>query len=178
MSALITTIRKAAVAALKAAPLVVGGVTIPADKIFDSPSYDLDDIEDVPAMAVYLTSVKADRSSLTSQTYDKTYQLVVEVVLEAATDVVLADLKSEAEEEINKCLLVNRAWSLGARSVEQDGAEFRKSVPSRTRCAGVNISYLISINTAYAATLTGGSSAVVHDSPKPKTTAGWASQEA
>lgn len=174
----ISTIRKAAVAALKASPLTIDDVTIPVDKIFDSPSFDLDDEEDLPAaIAVYLSSVKAESKSITSQVYEKTYQMVVEVMLEAATDATLADLVSEAEEVVNSRLLADRAWSAGARRVVCEGGVFRQRKPSRKRCAGVDIGYLITIETRYEQTVTGGSSALVHDSPTPKTVAGWKSQE-
>lgn len=173
----IADVRKAAVEILKASPVTICDLVIDADHVFDSPEYALSDPDDIPALVVYVSSVKSEKRTLNSQCYLKDYQLVVGAIVNAADDTDLADAVADAEHVVDTLLLSDCVWvrTAGAQSIEQEGAVFVRNVPSEYRTARVDIGYTIKVPAEYAPTSTpiAGDTVRVEISPKPKTTAGW-----
>lgn len=181
--AAISTIRKAAVTALQNAHLTCDGVEFAVE---DCPIYGTDP-DEVPTIQVALHKIQGERKSTSSQVYDRSHMLMVSAVVGITADETddvadiqtkLADALVDADDDIQATLLPSwRTWAAGASKVDYLTSELNAADDGSGHFGRVDVMFSVTTERRFTVTPTGMNKVHVEDSPTPKTTAGWESEE-
>ena len=176
MAAPIIAIRKAVIAALKAAHLECGDDEF---QVFDTPVFGLEP-DEVPCIQVTARKTSGARVALNSQVYDNTHSLVIRVIARAAghsdtMEADIADALATADDEIQQLLLSTwRTWAPMAKNVEFVESDGLPKFEGDALMAKLDLVFNVVLEARRVTTPpTAPHTAHVEDSPKPKTDAGW-----